>query len=320
MTLESFLDDRTRRQALEDDVRNGLGAEPRSLPPKYFYDARGSRLFDEVTRLPEYYLTRAERAVLERVADDVVAASGADSLVELGSGTSEKTRLLLDAMQQQGSLRRFYPFDVDPSVLQEAGRAISAGYPGIEVHGVVGDFERHLDRLPRQGRRLVAFLGSTLGNLEPVQRADLLSELRASLRRGEHLLLGTDLVKDRERVLAAYNDSAGVTAAFNRNVLSVLNTELDADFQPALWSHEAVYDARMERVEMRLRADVAQRVSLAALDLTFEVAAGEHIRTETSAKFRRTGVDMELTRAGFTMQQWWTDPAGDFAVSLSRAS
>lgn len=319
MTLDSHLDEAARRQALEHDVRAGLTAVPKSLPPKYFYDARGSRLFDEITRLPEYYLTRAERTVLDLVAAEVAAVSRADTLVELGSGTSRKTRLLLSALQEAGTLRRFCPFDVDPSVLTTAGEAISADYPGVQVHAVVGDFDRHLDRLPGEGHRLVAFLGSTIGNLDPAQRQAFLASLRATLRAGEHLLLGTDLVKDERRLLAAYDDAAGVTAAFNRNVLEVINTELGADFDPDRFEHVVRYDARFERVEMHLRADQEHHVCVKALDLEVDFAAGEEMRTEISTKFRRAGVEMELAAGGFEVVRWWTDPAGDFALSMSRA-
>ncbi len=235
--------------ALRADVLAGLTATPKMLPPKWFYDEYGSELFDEITGLPEYYPTRAERAVLDLHAGEIAQASAATTLVELGSGTSDKTRLLLDALRDAGTLRRFVPFDVDRSVLLTAGAAIAQEYPGVEVAAVCGDFERHLGELPRGGRRLVAFLGSTIGNLEPGPRARFLSALAATLDPGDSLLLGTDLVKDSERLVAAYDDGAGVTTAFNRNVLTVINRELKGDFDLEAFDHVAVWNAALERIE-----------------------------------------------------------------------
>jgi L-histidine N-alpha-methyltransferase len=303
--------------ALVADARRGLTTTPKDLPPKWFYDARGSELFDAITRLPEYYPTRAERSILVARADEIAAASGADVLVELGSGTSEKTRLLLDALHARDRLTRFVPFDVSESTLREAAAAVASEYPGVSVQAVVGDFERHLDRLPTGGRRLVAFLGGTIGNLVPARRAELLGTLAAGLGPGESLLLGTDLVKDPARLVAAYDDAAGVTAEFNRNVLHVLNRELGADFAPDRFDHVAVWDADAEWIEMRLRARVAHEVQLPALAASTRFAAGEEMRTEISAKFRRTGVEAELATAGFDLVAWWTDADGDFALSLA---
>jgi L-histidine N-alpha-methyltransferase len=303
--------------ALRADALAGLTATPKTLPPRWFYDERGSELFDRITRLPEYYLTRAERAVLESRAGEIAVASGAEVLVELGSGTSEKTRLLLSALREAGTLRRFVPFDVDQSVLRAAGTAIVAEYPQVSVEAVVGDFTRHLGELPRGGRRLIAFLGSTIGNLEPGPRADFLAELADTLQPGDSFLLGTDLVKDRDRLLRAYDDAAGVTAAFNRNVLAVLDRELKADFDPDAFEHVALWDAENEWIEMRLRSRTDQVVTVAELDLQVLFAAGEELRTEVSAKFRRERVEHELATAGLSMTHWWTDPAGDFGLSLS---
>ncbi|GAB3319878.1 L-histidine N(alpha)-methyltransferase [Geodermatophilus aquaeductus] len=317
MTTTRHLAPQDPAAALRADVLAGLTATPKWLSPRWFYDARGSELFDEITRLPEYYPTRAERAVLAAHADEMARASGADVLVELGSGTSEKTRLLLDALTRAGTLRRFVPFDVDPTVLEAAGAAIGAEYPGVAVDAVVGDFTEHLTLLPRSGRRLVAFLGSTIGNLEPAPRAAFLAELAATLASGDALLLGTDLVKDPARLVRAYDDAAGVTAAFNRNVLTVLDRELGADFDPAAFDHVALWDAEQEWIEMRLRSRTDQVVTVPALDLTVHFAAGEDLRTEVSAKFRRAGVEAELAAAGLRTTHWWTDPAGDVAVSLS---
>jgi L-histidine Nalpha-methyltransferase len=302
---------------LRADARAGLTASPKVLPPKWFYDEEGCRLFDEITRLPEYYPTRTERAILARHAGDIAARKSADTLVELGSGTSEKTRLLLDALSAHGSLRRFVPFDVSEPTLREAANAIELEYPGVDVHAVVGDFERHLDRLPGGGTRLVAFLGSTIGNLDPDGRARFYRSIAAGLAPDDALLLGTDLVKDPRRLEAAYDDSAGVTEAFNRNVLSVLNRELAADFVPDRFAHVARWNPAEEWIEMRLRSQGTQTVHVDGLDLEVAFADGEEMRTEISAKFRRERVEAELAAAGLALAAWWTDPGGDFALSLS---
>lgn len=304
-------------ERLRADVRAGLTGTPKSLPPKYFYDRRGSELFDEITRLPEYYPTRTERGILAAHAAEIGALTRAETLIELGSGTSEKTRLLLDALHTGGTLRRFVPFDVDATVLEQASAAVAADYQSLDVHAVVGDFEHHLGLLPARGRRLLAFLGSTIGNFEPADRAEFLTAVRATLSPGDSFLLGTDLVKDRSRLVAAYDDDAGVTAAFNRNVLAVLNRELGADFDLTGFDHVALWNADQEWIEMRLRCIRAQTVRLGALDLCVSIAAGEQIRTEISAKFTRGRVEDELATAGLRLVRWWTDPADDFALSLS---
>ncbi|MDP9069976.1 MAG: L-histidine N(alpha)-methyltransferase [Actinomycetota bacterium] len=307
------------RRALADDARSGLVATPKELSPKWFYDERGCQLFDAITRLPEYYPTRSERAILEARAGTVAQLVPADTLVEIASGTSEKTRLLLDPLVAAG-LRRFVPFDVSQPTLRAAGDAIAAEYPGLEVHAVVGDLEQHVSLLPSGGHRLVAFLGGTIGNLLPPRRARLLSEIHRALRPGEALLLGTDLVKEASRLEAAYDDEAGVTAAFNRNVLRVLNRELGADFVPDRFEHVARFDPEHEWVEMHLRSTTGQTATVRGLGLEVRFAPGEEMRTEISAKFRREGVEAELAAAGFELVRWWTDPAGDFALSLSLAT
>ena len=299
------------------DVRAGLTADPKTLPPKYFYDARGSELFDEITRLEEYYPTRAERAILDRHVVDIARACGAETLVELGSGTSEKTQLLIGALTEAGTLRRFVPFDVDPAVLKDASAAVAERFPTLEVEPVVGDFEKHLGQLPRHPRRLLAFLGSTIGNLEPAERARFLSDVRRTMGEGDAFLLGTDLVKDPARLVAAYDDARGVTAEFNKNVLRVLDRELGADFDPTSFEHVARWDAVHEWIEMRLRSTTRQHVRVAALDLEVDFAEGEELRTEISAKFRRAGVVGELADAGLRVAEWWTDPDEDFGLSLS---
>jgi L-histidine Nalpha-methyltransferase len=303
--------------ALRADARAGLTATPKILPPKWFYDEEGCRLFDEITRLPEYYPTRTERSILAARAGDVAARTSADTLVELGSGTSEKTRLLLDALATHGTLRRFVPFDVSEPTLRDAAASIELEYPGIDVHAVVGDFEHHLNRLPTGGTRVVAFLGGTIGNLDPDARAAFFDAIAAGLQPGDAFLLGTDLVKDTARLEAAYDDTAGVTAAFNRNVLTVLNRELDADFAPERFAHVARWNPTEEWIEMRLRSESEQTVRVDRLGLEIAFAAGEEMRTEISAKFRRERVEDELAAAGLALASWWTDPGGDFALSLS---
>ncbi|GGS70936.1 histidine N-alpha-methyltransferase [Planobispora rosea] len=305
------------RQALEHDVRAGLTATPKQLPPKWFYDATGSELFTQITRLPEYYPTRRELAILRERAADIAAACGADTLVELGSGTSEKTVLLLDALTAAGTLRAYTPVDVDALTLAEAARRITARSPGLTVRAVCADFEHHLGLLPRAGRRMVAFLGGTIGNLDPAARAIFLKDLRATLRPGDTFLLGADLVKDTARLVAAYDDAAGVTAAFNRNVLHVINRELEADFAPDAFEHVALYDERHDWIEMRLRATRDMRVRVGGLDLSVSFAAGEEMRTEISAKFRPDGLRDELAAAGFATLRQYTDPTGDFSLTLA---
>jgi L-histidine Nalpha-methyltransferase len=304
--------------ALREDALSGLTATPKRLSPKWHYDARGSALFDEITRLPEYYLTRCERAILEAHAGDIAREAGADTLIELGSGTSAKTRLLLSAMREAETLERFVPFDVDEATLRSAAAAVVEEYPGIAVHAVVGDFERHLPLLPGGGTRMVAFLGSTIGNLEPGVRARFLADLAATLAPGDSLLLGVDLVKPPERILAAYDDPGGVTAEFSRNVLRVLNGRLGAGFDPEAFDHVARWDAECEWVDIRLRASTAQTVRIAGLGIEVPFAAGEEIRTEISAKFRRERIAEELQRAGLAERRWWSDPGDGFGVALAR--
>jgi L-histidine Nalpha-methyltransferase len=303
--------------ALRADVRAGLTSVPKTLPPKYFYDARGSELFDEITRLPEYYLTRAETSILRRHAGDIARLSRCESLVELGSGTSTKTRLLLRAMLDGGMLREFVPFDVDPAVLTEASDALAAEFPGLRIAPFVGDFTSDIAAIPARGRRTIAFIGSTIGNLQPAARREFLAQVGAALRPGDTFLLGIDLVKDTGRLLRAYDDAAGVTAEFNRNVLLVVNRELDADFDVEDFRHVALWDPEHEWIEMRLRARHAQQVTIGDLDLVVSFAAGEELHTEISAKFRRAGIEAELAVAGMRMLRFWTDADGDFGLTLA---
>jgi L-histidine N-alpha-methyltransferase len=300
--------------ALRADVLGGLTRTPKTLPPKWFYDAHGSELFDQITELPEYYPTRAEREILVARAAEIAAATGARTLVELGSGSSEKTRYVIDALT---ALHTYVPVDVSESALTQAGQALIAERPGLNVHALIADFTAALTLPETPGPRLLAFLGGTIGNLLPAERAAFFTSVRALLSPGDALLLGTDLVKDEKVLVRAYDDAAGVTAAFNKNVLTVVDRELGADFDPGAFDHVALWDAENEWIEMRLRSRTAQTVKIPALDLAVDFAAGEELHTEVSAKFRKEGVRAELAAAGLELSHWWTDTEGRFALSLS---
>ncbi|MEU6944499.1 L-histidine N(alpha)-methyltransferase [Streptomyces sp. NPDC046316] len=302
---------------LRADVLHGLTRVPKELPPKWFYDARGSELFEEITRLPEYYPTRAEREILMDRAHEIAAVTGARTLVELGSGSSEKTRFLIDALLPE--LDSYVPVDVSESALKGAADALIAERPGLHIHALVADFTRGLALPGTPGPRLVAFLGGTIGNLLPAERTVFLRSVRAMLAPGDALLLGTDLVKDEATLVAAYDDAAGVTAEFNKNVLAVIARELDADVRPDDFDHVALWDRDQEWIEMRLRARHALTVKIPELDLVVPFEAGEEIRTEVSAKFRQAGVRAELAEAGLEMTRWWTEKEGRFALSLATA-
>ena len=305
--------------ALRHDVRAGLARAPRTMPPTWFYDDRGCELYEQITKLPEYYPFRTEQALLRRAAGQVAEAAGASVLVEIGSGNSEKTHELLTAMATStAGLDGYVSFDVAEGTLRSAAEAI-AGELGIDVHAVVGDFREHLDAIPREGgARLVAFLGSTIGNFTPAERGEFLATVAGHLRASDRFLLATDLVKPAERLVAAYDDSAGVTAAFNLNLLDVLNRELGADFAPARFEHVAVWNAEQRWIEMRLRATSAMTVRLPAVDMVVPLAAGEEIRTEISSKFTPSQVSAELAAAGLEAMGLWTDPAGDYLLTLAR--
>ncbi|QEV21563.1 L-histidine N(alpha)-methyltransferase [Streptomyces alboniger] len=300
--------------ALRADVRHGLTSASKSLPPKWFYDARGSALFEEITTLPEYYPTRAEREILVTRAAEIAEVTGVRTLIELGSGSSEKTRHLIDAMP---SLHTYVPVDVSESALTGAANTLLARRPSLDVHALIADFTRGLALPGTPGPRLVAFLGGTIGNLLPTERTAFLSSVRDLLAPGDALLLGTDLVKDESVLVSAYDDAAGVTASFNKNVLAVMNRELEADFDPDAFEHVAVWDREREWIEMRLRSTADQTVKIPALDLAVDFAAGEEMRTEISAKFRQDGVRAELAASGLDLTHWWTDERGRFALSLS---
>jgi L-histidine Nalpha-methyltransferase len=306
---------------LVEDVRRGFGAQPRTLPPKWLYDERGSELFDQITRLPEYYPTERERATLREHAGEIARVTGAELLIELGSGTSDKTRMLLDAFTGTGQLTQFVPVDVSEDTLRSAAQRLSVAYPGLQVEALVGDFTLHLGQLPRSdspcGRRLVAFLGGTIGNLYIEERAAFLGALADSLEPGDWLLLGTDLVKSADRLIAAYDDAQGLTEAFILNCLRVINASLGANFDPDAYSYVPFWDPRMERMDLRLRAEMPQQVMIPGAGLSFEVACGEEIRVEISTKFRPEGIRAELGDAGLAVRRMWTDPDGDFALTLA---
>nr|WP_239066814.1 L-histidine N(alpha)-methyltransferase [Actinomadura bangladeshensis] len=303
-------------KTLRQDVREGLTGTPKTLPPKWFYDERGSALFEEITKLEEYYPTRREREILVAHAPDIAAVTGAKTLLELGAGSGEKTRLLLDALS--GTLRSYVPVDVSGEFLDEAAAGIAADHPDLTVRAVVADYEQHLPLLPGGERRLIAFLGGTIGNMPPAERIGFLGGVRATMDGGDFLLLGADLVKDEGRLVRAYDDAAGVTAEFNRNVLYVINRELDADFDPEAFEHVAAWNAAEEWIEMRLRSTRAQDVRVGGLDLGVSFAAGEEMRTEISAKFRRDRLAAELGAAGMEIAEFWTDGSGDFSLTLAR--
>jgi L-histidine N-alpha-methyltransferase len=314
--LSRYLEANDATEELARDVAAGLTRTPKELPPKWLYDARGSELFEDITRLPEYYPTRAEREILVARAGEIARTTRAEMLVELGAGSCEKARVLLDALTTEGSCDSYVAADVSESALRESTATLLEEYPQLTVEGVVADFEAHLDRLPSGRRRLVAFLGGTIGNLVPAQRHTFLQSVAANLGPQDAFLLGTDLVKDPDRLVAAYDDAAGVTAAFDLNVLAVVNRELEADFDLDAFRHRAVWDAENEWVEMRLRSLTEQTAHVAALDLTVRFARGEEMRTEISAKFRRERLEAEAAAVGLEVRQWWTDSAGDYALSL----
>ncbi len=315
--IDSHLD--AGERTLAEDVLDGLTRPFKELPPKHFYDSRGAQLFDRICELPEYYPTRAERAILTDSAEELSRLTSAAELVELGSGTASKTRVLLDALSAAGTLERYIPVDVTESVVRECAAELTDEYPGLRVHGVIGDLERHLDRVPpAEGPRVVAFLGGTIGNFPPGSRRRVLRKIASLLGPEDHLLLGTDLVKDPEILEAAYDDAQGVTAEFNRNLLQVLNRELGADFDPDDFDHVAVFDAEHEWVEMRLRARREHTTMVRDLDLSVHFEAGEEMRTEISAKFTAERLQSDLSAAELELVHWLTDPDELFALTLSR--
>jgi L-histidine N-alpha-methyltransferase len=316
-TIDVHLSPEDVQSQMRADALRGLQATEKSIPPVWFYDERGSRLFEEITQLPEYYPTRAERALLQAHARSIAEMAKADTLVELGAGACEKTRVLLTALQQAGSLSRYVPFDVSDEFLRSAATTLSEEFVALDMHLVIGDFHHHLAEIPTEGRRMIAFLGGTIGNLAPAQRARFLFDLNCTMSSDDSLLLGTDLVKDRGRLVAAYDDAAGVTADFNRNVLHVLNQQLGADFDPERFRHVALWNEEEQWIEMRLRATEASEVSLAGAGITVCFEEGEDLLTEISAKFTPERVERELVDAGFVIDGMWGAEEGEFLLSLA---
>jgi L-histidine N-alpha-methyltransferase len=319
VTVEVHLPEGGPLSGIAADVRMGLSAPFKELPPKYFYDERGSQLFERITGLPEYYPTRAERAILDARAQEIVDVAGTSMLIELGSGSAAKTRCLFDAMRDADALEAYVPVDISEEITRETATRLSGEYDGLRVHGVVCDYETHLERIPREPGGLIAFLGGTIGNFHPQVRRSFLARIASLMYREDRFLLGTDLVKDRGRLEAAYNDSAGVTAEFNRNVLYVLNRELGADFDPAAFAHRAFWDDVNSWIDVRLRSLADQTVTIPAIDMRVEFAEREEMRTEISAKFTREELEAIYGEVGLELVEWWTDPEGLFALSLARA-
>jgi L-histidine Nalpha-methyltransferase len=319
-TIDVHLSADEVRQQMRGDAIKGLQGRPKSIPPVWFYDERGSRLFEEITQLPEYYPTRAERALLEAHAPDIAELSKADTLVELGAGACDKTRILLTAMQEAGTLARYVPFDVSDDFLRDVAATLAEEYRQLDIHVVIGDFHHHLGEIPSDGRRMIAFLGGTIGNLDPAQRVRFLSQLHATMSDGDSLLIGTDLVKDRNRLVAAYDDAAGVTADFNRNVLHVLNEQLGGDFDPDRFRHVALWNEDEQWIEMRLRAEGATEVTLTGADIVVRFDEGEDLLTEISSKFTPQRVERELRDAGFVVEGMWGADDGEFLLTLAHPS
>jgi L-histidine N-alpha-methyltransferase len=298
----------------------GLSAPFKELPPKYFYDERGSQLFEQITELPEYYPTRAERAILSARAAEIVDAAGTSILIELGSGSAAKTHCLFDAMRDASSLEAYVPVDISEEITRDTAVRLIGEYDGLRVHGVVCDYETHLERIPREPGGLIAFLGGTIGNFHPQVRRSFLARIASLMYREDRFLLGTDLVKDRARLEAAYNDSAGITSEFNKNVLHVLNRELGADFVPPDFKHRAFWDEINSWMDIRLRSLTEQTVTIPAIEMKVEFAEAEEMRTEISAKFTRDQLEAIYCEAGLEIVEWWTDPEDLFALSLARAA
>jgi L-histidine Nalpha-methyltransferase len=306
--------------ALRLDAREGLTAAVKYIPSKWIFDTKGTELWEKITRLPEYYPFRTERDILQAGADEIAAATQAGSIIELGSGSAIKTTILLDALRRAGTIRSYISVDISESALVEAGRRLIGEYPGLSVRAVLADFETQAEVITMRecpSPRLVLFLGGTIGQLTLAQRAEFLRALHGVLHPGDMLLLGVDLVKDPAELIAAYDDSAGISTAFNKNLFTVLNTRVGADFNLDNFDYVVTWQDETERLEMWEQSRINQVVRLSEIDLCVELAAGERIWTGISSKFRRDGIQAELESAGFSLQRWWTDPDGRYALSLS---
>jgi L-histidine N-alpha-methyltransferase len=318
IAIEVHLADGGALAGMAEDVREGLSCPFKELPPKYFYDERGSELFERITELHEYYPTRAERSILDARADEIVAAASPTTLIELGSGSAAKTRCLLESMSAAGSLETYVPVDISEEITRRVAGELVEEYEGLRVHGVICDYETHLERIPREEGALIAFLGGTIGNFRPGPRRSFLARIATLMYPEDRFLLGTDLVKDRAVLESAYNDASGVTAEFNKNVLHVLNRELDADFDPDLFEHVAFWDPDNNWIDIRLRSLAEQFIDLRALDMRTHFARNEEVRTEISTKFTRERLGASYADAGLELVEWWTDPEGLYALSLAR--
>ena len=319
VTIEVHIPERGPLAGMADDVREGLSCPFKELPPKYFYDERGSELFERIMELPEYYPTRAERSILETRSAEIVAAARPSILIELGSGSAAKTRCLLDSMRAAGTLETYVPVDISEEITRRTAEALVGDYDGLRVHGVICDYETHLERIPREEGAIIAFLGGTIGNFRPAPRRSFLARIATLMYPGDRFLLGTDLVKDRARLEAAYDDSAGVTAEFNKNVLRVLNREFDSDFDPDRFEHVAFFDEENSWIDIRLRSLEEQFIDLRELDMRCHFARNEEMRTEISTKFTPERLEEIYADAGLEMTDLWTDPEGLYALSLARA-
>jgi L-histidine N-alpha-methyltransferase len=317
VAIDVYLDEAGALASMAEEVRAGLTASPKVLLPKYFYDERGSWLFEKITELPEYYLTRAERSLLKDDVGRIAEITRPSEIVELGPGSAVKTQALLEAGHAVGTLKRYVPVEVSAAMVEHSAERLSEAYPWLEIHAVVGDFEQHLEKVPAGENRMVALLGSTIGNLPRPDAVEFLKEIRELLDEGGHLLLGTDLVKERAVLEAAYNDSQGVTADFNRNVLRVINHQLGGDFDPESFEHVAIYSESRERMEIYLDSTRSQKVNLKDLDLEVSFDKGERMRTEVSCKYTRSSVSAMLDEAGLSLDEWFTGPDGAFALSLA---
>ncbi|MEO0406509.1 MAG: L-histidine N(alpha)-methyltransferase [Cyanobacteria bacterium P01_A01_bin.135] len=323
LTIRELIDDHTlaeAEQAAADEVVSGLQSTPKTLPPRYFYDDLGSELFEQICRLPEYYLTRTETAILATSAGAIAEVTGPCDIVELGSGSSTKTRLILDAYSDQQPFV-YRPIDVSAGILKSSARALLVDYPSLEVHGLVSTYEQALSQLPppQAPHRLICFIGSTLGNLSPESCRQFLQQLRGALQPGDFFLLGVDLQKPVPLLEAAYNDAQGITAAFNLNMLRHLNDRFDGNFELAQFEHSAFYNRAQHQIEMHLRSRIQQTVHLKALSLTLDLAAGETIRSEISRKFSQEELEQDLLAQQLKPLNSWTDPKGWFSVTLAEA-
>lgn len=303
---------------LADDVRKGLTKDPKSIPSKYFYDERGSRLFEQITQLAEYYPMRAEKEILETYASQIIDSCKPGQLVEFGSGSSTKSRALLDAMQSRQLLISYVPVDISEGIVRRSASELSQEYPEIEITALIGDFEKDLNYLPPSDRRLIAFLGGTIGNFPQEQRVGFLEKICRLMGPEDHLLLGTDLVKPRGQLEAAYNDQNGVTEKFNKNLLAVVNRELGGDFNLDRFEHVAFFNEDLSCIEMRLRSLVDHSVRVGELGQAIFFETGEEIRTEICCKFTRETVESSYKQAGLALCDWYTDSLGRFALSTAK--